>query len=269
MYRDQSRRFLYKAHAVGASGSFTKPRAEFMEAQASSALSIDGGMVSSRVDNFNYRDMISFRSASTMAVGTFDDATGIWTTLVTATIEGLNIMGVVTADRLTARLSSKHYASWHAARKTEGYMEELEEALDVHPKAARQASIVTVGSQIQNLMVAGSPVVALPDHQVTREWDTLKKAQDGCANRAGVRATKERDIIVTSIFPTLQVDRKLLPGENNVIKFDEFGTLHLGEIIIADGERRLTMLRVELGCAIDGNTNLGEVAGNGSPMPPQ
>jgi len=245
MFRDQNERFLFKAHAVGASGTFRKPHEEFLEAQASSALSIDGGVVSARVLNFNHRDIVSFRSASTHAVGQFDKDRKVWNTLVTATVQGLNILGVVTADRIVARLASQHFVD------------------------QREASILTIGSHIQNLNVAGVPVRLMPDPKVTRDWDTLTKAWAGCRDRRATRISRDGTMIATTIFPNAGCrGGGLLEPEDNVIRIAEFGAIHLGEIIISDGERRLTMMRVEFGCAIDGDTNVGEVGGNGHQVPP-
>ena len=132
----------------------------------------------------------------------------------------------------------------------------------------REASILTVGSHIHNLNVAGQPVSLMPDHNVTRVWDTLSKAWGGCQGRRATTMTGSGDMIATTIFPQVNCHGDLVSVEDNVIRFDEFGAIHLGEIIISDGERRLTMMRVEFGCAIDGDTNFGEVGGNGHQPPP-
>src|SRR5262249_55540907 len=130
------------------------------------------------------------------------------------------------------------------------------------------ASILTVGSHIHNLSVAGQPVSLMPDHNVTLLWDTLSKAWRGCQERPATKMTRSGDMIATTIFPRVNCHGELVKVEDNVVRFQEFGAIHLGEIIISDGERRLTMMRVEFGCAIDGNNNYGEVGGNGTPPPP-
>lgn len=243
MFREQVNRFLYKAHAVGASGTFTKPHAEFLEAQASSALSVDGGKTSARVENFKYRDIVSFRSAFTEAIGIFDPVSGSWNTLVTSTVEGLNIQHVVTADRVVARLASRHFAD-----------------------NQREASILTLGSHIVNLRVAGQLVTLEPDSQVLAEWKTMSEVRNGCKDRKPFAISHDGSRIATSILRHVAC-----PGgvsvKDNAIHFPEFGSIYLGEIIISDGERRLSMIRVEFGCATDGNANFGEVGGNGHTYP--
>jgi hypothetical protein len=242
MFKEQGRRFLYNAHAVGASATFTKPHAEHLEAQASCALSIHGGKASGRVDNFNHRDIVSFRAAFTQAIGSFDPLSHSWNTLVTATVEGLNIQNVVTCDRIVARLASHHFVY------------------------KREASILTLGSHFENLKIAGQAVHFEPDIDVMREWDTMSKARDGCSDRKPFAASADGHRIHSSILRN--VECKGMKPQDNAIHFAEFGTIHLGEIIISDGERRLTMMRIEFGCEVDGDGNFGDVGGNGHPVPP-
>ena len=242
MFRERDKRFLFKAHAVGASGTFTKPHAEFLDAQASCSLSIDGGRASARVDNFNYRDIVMFKSAFSQAIGTFDDATGSWSTFVTSTVVGLNLQHVVTADRIVARLASHHFAD------------------------DREASILTLGSHFENLRVAGQLVHCEPDAHVLKEFDTMRKAKEGLTDRKPFSVSTDGRTILTSIFRNVGCAGGV-DARDHVIRFAEFGAIHLGEIIISDGERRLTMLRVEFGCTTDGTGNFGDVGGNGHSYP--
>ncbi|HTS24353.1 MAG TPA: choice-of-anchor P family protein [Bryobacteraceae bacterium] len=241
MFRQPGRRFLYKALAVGASGSFTKPHVEHLEAQASCALPIHGGRASARVDNFQHRNIISFRSAQTHASGSHDPETESWNTLVTATVEGLNIQHVVTCDRIVARLASHHFED------------------------GREPSIITLGSHFDNLKVAGQPVTYDPDSRVMKEWDTFSKAKNGCPDLRPYANDGHR--IHSSIVQNVQCVGGV-DIEDNAILFTELGKIFLGEIIIYDGERHLTMMRVEFGCETDGSGNFGDVGGNGSPSPP-
>ena len=59
-----------------------------------------------------------------------------------------------------------------------------------------------------------------------------------------------------------------LPVVNGGLRVKDFATLYLGEYRITKFSRRLTMLRVELGCATGGSLNLGEGSGNGQWEPP-
>src|SRR5262249_47492250 len=109
MIRPPERRFLYKGHAVALAATFTKPRAEYLEAQAAVALPVTGGIASATVENFSFRDIVKFKHACSHATGTFNSDSGAYNTLVTSVTEGFNILGVVTADAVVARLASKHF----------------------------------------------------------------------------------------------------------------------------------------------------------------
>jgi hypothetical protein len=186
---------------------------------------------------------VSFRAAYTQAIGTEDATGGSWNSLVTATVEGLNIQNVVTCDRIVARLASHHYMD------------------------GREPSIITLGSHFENLRVAGQPVHYEPDGQILREWDTMSRAQEGCAGRKPYSLSADNRRIFSSIVRNVSC-----PGgvevKDNVIYFAEFGAIHLGEIMISDGERRLTMMRIEFGCEVEGNGSFSDVGGNGLPSPP-
>src|ERR1051325_2708733 len=109
MFRKREKRFLYDAHGVAAAGFFTRPRSEFLEAQAPSALPVIGGISSARLANFQFRNLVSFRLGHTSAVGNYNPQSEAFNTLSTAVVEGLNVMDVVTADRVVARLAARYF----------------------------------------------------------------------------------------------------------------------------------------------------------------
>jgi hypothetical protein len=56
--------------------------------------------------------------------------------------------------------------------------------------------------------------------------------------------------------------------QGNKVQIPGFGTVYLGEFVIAPSQRSITMLRVKLGCPVAGNVLMGFAAGNGMPYPP-
>ena len=242
MIRKPEKRFLYQASAVAAAGSFTRPRPEFLEVQAASALPVTGGVASARVENFRFRDLVSFRVANTSTVGTYHPESGRYNTLATAVVEGLNVMDVVTADRVVARLAAHYY---------------LDE---------REPSILTVGSHFENLRVGGQLVHFRPDPSILSDWDTYSKALEGCGSRRqGSRI--EGASVSTSILADVACEGGVSTSGHR-IDFPEFGSIYLGEIQIRSQERRLTMLRIAFGCATEGDAAFADVDGHGQPVPP-
>src|SRR5207249_10087033 len=103
--------FHYHACAHGFSARFTRPFEYQIDAQAASALPIIGGHGQARVENFQFREFLSFRKAYTHVSGACEkkpDGTVSHNTLVISAIEGLNILDILTADRIVARMYSKY-----------------------------------------------------------------------------------------------------------------------------------------------------------------
>src|SRR6266571_2362466 len=69
-------RFLFHGHAIAAAGKITSPFQDIIPAQAASALPIDGGYGSARVENFRYKEIFSFASAYSEVAGTFVEREG-------------------------------------------------------------------------------------------------------------------------------------------------------------------------------------------------
>ena len=71
----------------------------------------------------------------------------------------------------------------------------------------------------------------------------------------------------TTILPLFRVLNESSPGftvMGNLIDVENFGRIHIGEIVISPYERRVTGLHIELGCPVDGSLDGGSAAGNGS-----
>jgi hypothetical protein len=262
-------RFLYHGSAVGVGGFITRPFSEIIPPQAGAVLPITGGHSSVRVENFRYRDLISFDAAYSTVSGdeSVHDGTKAFNSLVTVTIEGLNIRQVVTARKVVARLVS---------RQSNGRQE-----LPIHP----------VGSYFEDLRVAGVAVQPVA-HDVLFACQTLTQLADECPKQkrhpvdafgqplslrkpapraqaqAGAPGSFEEQVILTSLY---QRPDALPAGCTAVgpwgIGVPGFGTVYLGELLITTGSRRLTMIRVKMGSPEEGEVAAGDVGGNGHDYP--
>ncbi len=107
MIKHSESRFQFGAEGVAIGGYLERPVDELIESQAATALPPVGGYGSARVENFRHRELISIKSARTVVAGR--DARlhepSVFSALATTIVEGLDIMGVVTADRVVARLT--------------------------------------------------------------------------------------------------------------------------------------------------------------------
>src|SRR5260370_37460913 len=126
--------FHYHASAHAFSGRFTRPFDHLIDVQAASSLPVIGGHGNSRVENFQFREFVSFKKGYTHVSGGHQAEDDSNNTLVTATGEGLNILDILTADRGSVGLYSRH------------------------PAGQRGRPLSVVGSQFQNLRIAGYAV---------------------------------------------------------------------------------------------------------------
>ncbi|MGH9453184.1 MAG: choice-of-anchor P family protein [Terriglobia bacterium] len=249
------KRFLYHAYATGVSGRITLPFDELIEVQAASALPETGGYSSSRAEHFDYKQIVSFRSATTQATGSYSAKEKAYNTLVTATVEGLNILGQVTADLMVAHLTSKH------------------------PEAGGQPSIIPLGSHFVNLRVAGCLVEVHLDAETFTELDTYDRicarlGDDKDWRRGLLQGQEELTIsppqgtLLCSLARDVRPHCREIKPNGNVIFVPHFGTVYLAEYLIEPYARSLTMVRVELGCPVTGQMNLAHISGNGQTYPP-
>ncbi len=107
MDASKKRVFYYHADAAPIGGHFTKPEEKIVHSHGSSSLAQAGGHVTSRVSAFKLDELVSFDHAYSEIHGTVTK-NGSWMTQVTSVVEGLNVLGVVKADRVIAVLSVEH-----------------------------------------------------------------------------------------------------------------------------------------------------------------
>jgi hypothetical protein len=227
--------------------------------QAGSTLPAIGGFSSSRADGFRYREILSFDSAYTEVFGS-ETQPGIFQSVALSVIEGFNLLGVVTCDRIVARLSGKHPGNDNG-----------------------ESSIVPSGSHFEGLRIGNTYFERLeiapeffcnPDRAC---WSGLMQALD---------KEDERRMLGRLSLPAPNGDPVPLPrpddasvlgfsialgdGDSPVGVFEvpQFGTVHLGEFFCYPTARHLIMLRADLGCPVQGDTSTGEAIVDGGDYPP-
>src|SRR5271157_2394059 len=91
----------FDAEATVLSGQLDLPVSQKIEPLAYSKLPEKGGYVNQRSDSFRIQSLISYRSAYSHVSGCRSPKQGGgWETLTTTVVEGLNVMEVLTADRV-------------------------------------------------------------------------------------------------------------------------------------------------------------------------
>src|SRR6267378_6453339 len=107
---------LFHAQAEILSGELQHPLNQTIQPQAYVKLPEEGGYRSERAENYRLEGVLSFKSAYTQVAGNRSlkgDGDKGWVTLVTSVVEGLNILDVVTADRVVGQASTHHPFKGH------------------------------------------------------------------------------------------------------------------------------------------------------------
>ncbi|HET9792262.1 MAG TPA: hypothetical protein VFR08_13255 [Candidatus Angelobacter sp.] len=136
--------YSYHAHAYGFAGQLERPFRHTIPTQASAVLGTHGGQGHHRVENFRHEGIISFDAAYVEVGGSYDECHNQHTSFSSAIIEKLNILDMVTADRVVSRIAV--YSG------------------DMDDKSSENTYNIT-GSHFENLKIAGHKIdVKLATH---------------------------------------------------------------------------------------------------------
>jgi hypothetical protein len=135
MAETTDREHSYHAEATVLSGNLELPLNQEIHPQAFAKLPEKGGYLAQQSKDFRLESVISYASAHTQVTGNRETKPGHgWATLVTSVVEELNILDVITADRVVAQLSTEH--------PLHGYI----------------PSVTFLGTRFENLRIAGHKV---------------------------------------------------------------------------------------------------------------
>ncbi len=251
-------RFLYHADAAAATGYLTVPHQELIETPASASSPLLGGHATAHAENFSHRGIISFRKADVKVVGSYSAKDRAHGTLSSVAIEGVNILDVVTCDRIVLRLTSKH------------------------PEDGGEPSFIPLGSRFENLRIAGHPIevdMATDLFTAHHTWSQITKAYEkdpafhdeiarlSMIEAKGKRLPEGHGTVGLTLARNLD---KLPPGlerRDHGIYVPHFGTVYLAEYFISRHAQRLLMLHVDLGCSVEGCGGIGCGQNNGQTYP--
>lgn len=268
------RRFVFRGNAVAAAGHIHFPKEQMIATQGVSSLSTNGGLSESSMGRSQKSEHFAFESSHTRARGALDAKSQRNMTSVSATVKGVNVTGRLRCESLTATLTS-----------SEG-------------EGERQPAIIPEGSSIQGMFLDDYPVtvsldVALFTHMNTKERLSHAYEKDDTfflrygkrflsAGKTGSKPgffssifgrRRRREIpemkgnVVCSLVSEVFCDHPEIKIDGHKIYLPGFGRIFLGELLITDFSRRLTMARVQLGSPVEGWIALAEVESNGHGLP--
>jgi hypothetical protein len=271
---------LFHAEATTLEGELRLPFEQKTCSHTASKLNEHGGYVTQNADRFHLGGVITFRSSYTHVGGNRDTKPNHgWNTITTAVIEGLNVMEVVTADRVVAQISTDHPLDGYVPRVT------------------------FLGTRFENLRIAGHPVKIDLDprmlgdkpandasytsdpafvERVGRQYKHIRDHQnlpDDLATRYNQlpSASANRESIECSLVNQVEGS---FPGHSfgHIISVPDFGKIHIATLQVDHSDHNdkgtpkktvisLTMLRLEMGCIGGGTLSLGSGKTNGSTLP--
>jgi hypothetical protein len=236
--------FRYHAESFAFSGEFVRPIKHLIEVQAGITLPFLGGHGQNSVENFAVEKLVSFRRGYSHVSGSAAP-NGHHTTESTAAIEGLNVLDVVTADRVVARLTSDHDPD-----KREGH-------------------IIAVGSGFENLRIAGYEVGVELDHSLLIKNKNFAELSKNVASlkKSGKIAEQSNGVAICSLASSVNLECPGVTVDGHVITVPQFGKIFVAEVISWEGTRSISMLRFQLGSPHEGQLVAAGGKTNGTPWP--
>ncbi len=271
--------FYYDADASSLGGFIEKPFQEIIPSRASVSLPAVGGYATTRTEAFNFKEIVSCRSAYTRVSGRTIEEGGPWSTQVTSVIEGLNILEILTAERIVAQISVEHsreggpsrisFAGTHFGKLRVG-------GQDVCPML--NSNLFAVGNEADNVSSRGTwPALLNAGQEQARKLvqnvaeSTDRNAYEWVLQRYGWMESKrelQKDgCVLCSLVDGIE---GTVPGKtlSHFVEIPDFGRIFLGEILAFPRSIQLTMVRAELGCNVHGKISAAVAHINGSTMPP-
>jgi len=278
---------IYYAEANVLSADLKLPLKEKIPPRVQVKLPPSGRYQFKKANSFRFEGIISYRSAYSQVAGHPSSKSDGFATLATAVVEGLNVLDVVTADRVVAQISTVHPVFGNG----------------------QVPSVTFLGTRFENLRIGGHKI------EVKRNLDILgaKPAGDksyfedpGVQSRVSLQydkvATAEgHPELAAAAYPkgragvvgSGQLQCSLVdsvaaePGVSyggtsfgHVIDVPHFGKIFLAELRVErkpgdPGKRvydtyefHLTMIRLEMGCIAQGSAAVAALDTNGGGQPP-
>lgn len=271
--------FYYHADANSLGGYIDEPFEAIIPPVSSISLPAVGGFAANRTEALNFKEIVSCRSAYTRVSGRAIAEEGPWTTQVTSVVEGLNILEIITAERIVSQISVEHareggglgisFAGTHFDKLTIGGQE-------VSPRM--NSRLMGTGSEADN----GRSRIMWPALLQTGQGQAreIVRSVTERANRSGYewalqrygwmdekREQKKDGCVLCSLVDGVE---GTVPGKTigHFVEVPDFGRIFLGEVMAFSNSIQLTMVRAELGCNVQGNVSAASSHINGSTMPP-
>ena len=268
----------YHAEANLLTADFEHPVKQRIKPHAHIKLRHDGRYQFKPAARFRFHGILSYRSGYTQVAGHPSSKLDGFTTLATSVLEGLNVLDVVTADRVVAQIST------------------------VHPVygEGQVPSVTFLGTRFENLRIGGQKIEVeenleilgtRPDEsyfddtavtgRISQQYREISK--DGLPDWTRQQYPKDRAVVQEIGKGGRQMQCSLVDGVSkapgtsfgHVIDLPHFGKIFLGELKVvrtagnaSKGEYdtykfHVTMIRLQMGCIATGTSGIVMLDTNG------
>jgi hypothetical protein len=270
---DAKKTFYYHADANSLGGFIEKPFPRIIPSQASVSLPSVGGFATTRTEAFNFDEIVSCRSAYTRVSGSQLAQDGPWSMTVTAVVEGLNILEVITAERLVAQVSVEY-------PRDGGYLEvslagssfdglrlggcDASPALNPTLLCGAKAPLTLPVFRQTGQEQAGTMIRSIEEDQ---NRNAFRWVLDRFGWMAADREPEEDRCVLCSLVDGVN---GAVPGTSfgHALEIPDFGRIFLGELLASRHSIQLSLIRAELGCGTSGQVNGGSAQAMGHMVPP-
>ena len=268
---EHSKFYSFRVDANALGGFLEEPHRKIIPAVAPVSLPAVGGFATARSAAFNHHEIVSCSAAYTRVSGAEHHPDGSISILATAVVEGLNLLEVVTAERIVAQVSISI------------------------PNGRGAPQISLAGTRFEGLRLAGcvsDPVLnpmLVPcgdqgDHAVPLTWEAIqgvgRSQTKALAERFKSHPDKEavkwaqrrQDWMAADQLP--ENGGRLLCSVvdgfgdedscGHIVDIPGFGRIFFGELRVSYESVQLVAVRAELGCPVKGKISIGAVGGGGS-----
>jgi hypothetical protein len=278
----------FHADATIISGDLRLPLMQKIEPQTKAHLYHDGGYLSEHAAQYRLEGVLSFERAYTQVAGNRGTKDGHgWVTLCTTVVERLNVLEILTADRVVGQIITEHpldgyvpHISFLGTRfenlRIAGHPVDLELDLNIlgerHPDDHAYSKHPGVLQRVADLVKGIGKPEDLPE-TVTGQYNRLS-SKVGCPEAVECSLVKQ----VKGGFPGIPF--------GHIIRVPDFGTIELAKLSVCheqfgapDREHNtnpnvpdqttvtLTMIDLKLGCAVAGDVPIGVGSSNGGKKP--
>jgi hypothetical protein len=240
---------VYRTNGYALAGTITRPFNEQIDVQAALIGHTDGGHAAVSAANFNHKHIVSFNSAAIHSAGSHDPADDCHHSVISARVEGLNVLNVLTVDRIVARINCKHPPSPKSQTPKSTKLPDVEPLM------------LPFGAHIEGLKIAGCPVDIQFDCDLLGKHATWQDIVDHC------KPTPKPEPGAPFVCSLVKNVVSACPGVNwnpktGALEVKDFGNIFLARLVLEPSRRWLTMLQLELGSAVQLVARVGSIENN-------